>query len=68
LEIAVLKFSAPVFFTALFALYLMAGAVDCSALGVAGTVMYAIAGSIFGLVARLSLKVLRWDWRNTHPS
>jgi hypothetical protein len=30
--------------------------------------MYAIAGLIFGLVARLSLKVLRWDWRDTHPS
>jgi len=33
------------------------------AVGVMGTVMYAIAGLIFGLIARFSLKVLRWDWR-----
>jgi hypothetical protein len=28
-----------------------------------GTIMYAIAGLIFGLIARFSLKVLRRDWR-----
>jgi hypothetical protein len=106
LEIATLKFSAPLFFAFLFALYHIAGAVDCLglgafngdgslgcllldaplynlferqgwgapdailasagkkwAVGVMGTVMYAIAGLIFGLIARFSLKVLRWDWR-----
>jgi hypothetical protein len=102
-----LKFSAPVFFTFLFALYHIAGAVDCLAMGAfngdgslgclfldlplyrlferegwgtadvilasggkkwvfgaMGTVMYAIAGLIFGLIARFSLKVLRSTTRH----